>query len=179
MPIGGHSCYFLFIAQGRSPEIQVFFPFTPLTAMQTKTKRRTKPLVLAEPPEIPTRDPTPLKRPLNEIDALVVNFDFLLTCVSEVATRGDLPPNASEFLSRNQQSLGNLRDYTLKLKSRDLREYRETLASHRIAIVLKVGAIALFSLIATTILGSTNHAQTHPQSIQNGVSNSYSVGVDH
>lgn len=142
--------------------------------METKTKRKPKPLLLAQPPQISApREPTPLTRPLGELEALAANFQYLSDRVGDVVIYNDLPPNAHEFLTRTQQAINNIAGYTRKVKDRDLREYREALASQQIGIVCKVSFVGLFTVflcgLVTSFQGKDVYVQPIQKSSQSGV----------
>jgi hypothetical protein len=138
-----------------------------------KTKRKPKPLVLAIPPTIPApREPTPITRPIGELDALAANFQYLSDRVGDVTTYNDLPPNAHEFLTRTQQSINQIAGYVTKVKSRDLKEYREALANHQIAIVCKVSFVGLMTVFLCGLVSSFQkevvYVQPNPYRVQSG-----------
>jgi hypothetical protein len=139
-----------------------------------KTKRKPKPLVLAQPPKIPApREPTPPTRPIGELDALAANFQYLSDRVNDLATYNDLPPNGHEFLTRVQQSINNLAGYTRKVKDRDLKEYRESLAHQQIGIVCKVTFVGLMTVFFCGLVTSLQqkevvYVQPNPYRVQSG-----------
>jgi hypothetical protein len=135
----------------------------------TKTKRKPKPLALAPPPTIPApKDPTPPKRPIGELEALAANFQYLSDRVADVTAYNDLPPNAHEFLTRTQQAINQLATYTRKVRDRDLREYRETLASHRVSLLCKISFVGLLTVFLCGLISSFEQ-KSHVQPYQNPV----------
>jgi hypothetical protein len=150
--------------------------------MQTKTttKRKPKPLELAQPPNIPApREPIPVTRPLGELEALAANFQYLSDRVGHLATSGDLPPNAHEFITKTQIAINNLAGYTRKVKNRDLKEYREALANHQISLVCKFVFVGLMTVFFCGIVSSfqpQNNVQPNQKPVQSGVSPDVSSG---
>jgi hypothetical protein len=143
--------------------------FIAMTTAPTKTKRKPKPLALAPPPTIPApKDPTPPQRPVGEMEALAANFQYLSDRVGDVTHYNDLPPNAHEFLTRTQQAINNLAIYTRKVRDRDLREYRETLASHRVSLLCKISFVGLLTVFLCGLISSFEQ-ETHVQPYQNRV----------
>jgi hypothetical protein len=142
--------------------------------MQVKTKSKPKPLVLGIPPNIPApREPTPPTRPIGELDTLAANFQYLSDRVGDVTIYNDLPPNAHEFLTRTQLAINNLRGYTRQIKDRDLKEYREALASQQIGIVCKVSFVGLMTVFLCGLVTSFQTKEVYVQPVQN----SYQSGV--
>jgi hypothetical protein len=142
--------------------------------MPTTHKTKPKPLVLGIPPSIPApREPTPINRPIGELDALAANFQYLSDRVSDVTTCNDLPPNAHEFLTRTQQAINNLRGYTRQVKDRDMKEYRTALANQQIGIVCKVAFVGLTTVflcgIVTSFQTKEVYVQPNPNRVQSGV----------
>jgi hypothetical protein len=140
----------------------------------TTTKRKPKPLVLAQPPNIPApREPTPITRPLGELDALAANFQYLSDRVGDVTIYNDLPPNAHEFLTRTQQAINNLRSYTRQVKDRDMKEYRTALANQQIGIFCKVAFVGLTTVflcgIVTSFQSKEVYVQPNPYRVQSGI----------
>lgn len=142
-----------------------------------KTKRKPKPLVLGIPPSIPApREPTPIARPLGELDALAANFQYLSDRVGDVTLFNDLPPNAHEFLTRTQQAINSLSGYTRKIKDRDLKEYREALASQQIGIVCKVSFVGLMTVFLCGLVTSFQTKEVYVQPVQNGYQSGVPLG---
>jgi len=141
--------------------------------METKIKRRPKPLELGIPPNIPApREPTPPARPMGELDTLAANFQYISDRVADVTTYNDLPPNAHEFLTRTQQSINHIAGYVTKIRSRDLKEYRETLANHQISTVCKVTFVGLVTVFLCGLVNSfqqDSYVQPNQKSTQSGV----------
>jgi hypothetical protein len=139
-----------------------------------KTKRKPKPLLLGIPPTIPApREPTPVTRPIGELDALAANFQYISDRVGDVTIYNDLPPNAHEFLTRTQQSINHIAGYVTKVKNRDLKEYREALANQQIGIVCKVVFVGLTTVFLCGLVSSFQkevvYVQPNPYRVQSGV----------
>jgi hypothetical protein len=148
--------------------------------MTITSKRKPKPLELGMPPAIPPPPQTiPPTRPEGELDALAANFQYLSDRVADVATRGDLPSNAHEFITKTQTAINNIAAYTRKVKQRDLNEYRTTLANHRVDIVLKVAAIAVLTLFCGFLFNSSNNQPVYVYPNQNLVQPGDPNGVPH
>ncbi|MBW4516033.1 MAG: hypothetical protein KME11_12515 [Timaviella obliquedivisa GSE-PSE-MK23-08B] len=142
-----------------------------------KTKRKPKPLVLGIPPPIPApREPTPIARPIGELDALAANFQYLSDRVGDVTIYNDLPPNAHEFLTRTQLAINNLAGYARKVKDRDLKEYREALASQQIGIVCKVSFVGLMTVFLCGLVTSFQTKEVYVQPVQNGSQSGVPLG---
>lgn len=88
------------------------------------------------------------------MDALAANFQYLSDRVSDVTLNNDLPPNAHEFLTRTQQAINNLSNYTRKVKDRDLKEYREALANHQIELVSKIAFAGIMTVFLCGLVSS-------------------------
>jgi hypothetical protein len=136
-----------------------------------KRKTKPKPLVLAIPPTIPApREPTPITRPIGELDALAANFQYLSDRVGDVTTYNDLPPNAHEFLTRTQLSINHIAGYVTKVKNRDLKEYRQALASQQIGTVCKVAFVGILTVCLCGVVSSFQkevvYVQPNPYRVQ-------------